>query len=171
MTKILDRPIQLSIIGLISFFCPYLKAAPIPEEFWKIIDTISESAPKGIKSMAEIWPDRSLLTHMENKNDSKNINTEPFAISKDILAKSAEIRISERGSIRLITLGIDGICITSSDVKQRYPLSKIDNFPQPDNPDPVSYRFIELKGVEVSFEFRNRMPGCLTHVIFEPKEQ
>ncbi len=120
--------------------------------------------------MADSWPNKGLVTYIENNQDFKKyINLGPFEIANGIQAKSTEIRVSESGDIRLVILRIDGICINSSTVKQRFPSSKVDDFPQPNNPDPVSYRFIELKGVEVSFGFRGAMPGCLSHVVFEPK--
>lgn len=171
MTNTSYRLLRFSVAAWTSSLCLSAVANPIPEQFWKTIDVLSQSAPKGMQATAEIWPDRSLQNHLENSKNLKIINTEPFAISSDLRVKTAEIRVSGSDSIRLMILQIDGMCITSANIKQHYPLSKIDEFPQPNNPDPVSYRFMEMNGTEVSFEFRSRQSGCLTQVIFEPKEQ
>lgn len=75
-----------------------------------------------------------------------------------------EVRLSEGDAVRLLVLGLQGRCITPADVAARYPQVKNADFPQPNNPDPVSYRRVDMGGVRVSFGFRGALPGCLAHV-------
>lgn len=140
----------------------------IPEEFWKTVETIAVAAPTGATSMAKIWPNESLLASAADSKDARQIQGGSFSISKDIQAKSSEIRISDNDKVKLIILRIDGMCITPADVKNRYPIHKNDDFPQPNNPDPVSYKVVQIRDVEVSFGFQSRLPRCLTHVVFDP---
>ena len=168
MMHIINSMSQSAIsIAALGFLLPAI-SGPAPEEFWKIIDKLSTTAPLGVKAVSEIWPGKSLGTAIAQSKSPLNINTGPFDIGPGLQAKGSEIRIAKNDRVKLIIIRIEGNCITPSDIKQRYPLNKSGDFPQPNNPDPVSYRVVESKNLEISFGFRGPSPGCLTHVVFNP---
>ena len=159
--------IAISALGFLST----VKSEPAPEEFWKIIDKLAAAAPMGAKAVFEIWPDKTLRTAIAQSASPFNINSGPFDIGPGLQAKNSEIRITNNDAVKLIIIRVEGNCITPSDIKEKYPLNKSGDFPQPNNPDPVSYRVVELKNLEISFGFRGPSPGCLTHVVFNPDPQ
>lgn len=149
-------------------FSSHSMASSIPEKFWITVEKIAEAEPEGKKSLAQIWPNESPLATAADEMQEREIEGGTITISDTLQVKSSEIRITEDEKVELIILRIAGMCINPADVKRRYPLQKMVNFPQPNNSDPVSYQVVKIHDVQVSFGFRGPLPRCLSHVVFDP---
>ncbi|MFC7208342.1 hypothetical protein ACFQOZ_18100 [Comamonas endophytica] len=68
--------------------------------------------------------------------------------------------MAEDDAVQLMVLELRGRCITPADLGARYRQVRNADFPQPDNPDPVSYRRVQIDGVRVSFGFRGAAPAA-----------
>lgn len=155
-----------AIYGVI--FSSHSMTASIPEKFWITVEKIAQAVPEGTKSLAKIWPNESPLATVIGEKNEREIEGGTIPISDSLQAKSSEIRIAVDNKVELIIIRIAGMCITPADVKNRYPLQKMVNFPQPNNSDPVSYQVVKMRDVQVSFDFRGPVTRCLSHVVFDP---
>lgn len=149
-------------------FSSHSMTSSIPEEFWITVEKIAQAVPEGMRPLAKIWPNESPLATAADEKKEREIEGGIIPISDTLQAKSSEIRIAADDKVELIIIRIAGMCITPADVKNRYPLQKMVNFPQPNNSDPVSYQVVKMRDVQVSFGFRGPLPRCLSHVVFDP---
>lgn len=139
-------------------------AAPAPEAFWSLVGELAAAAPQGGKAVVHKWPGRPLA-----QAGAAGIGSAPFAVEPGLQTAIAEVRLADDDAVQLMVLELQGRCITPADLGARYRKVTNADFPQPDNPDPVRYRRVQIDGVRVSFGFRGAAPGCLSHVVFNPR--
>ncbi len=141
-------------------------AAGAPEALWQLIGKLAAASTQGGQAVLGQWPGRPFpLT------GAGDISSAPFMLGPGLQSKIAEMRLAEGDSVQLLVLELQGSCITPADIAARYTQVRNADFPQPNNPDPVSYRRVDIDGVRVSCGFRSALPGCLTHVVFNPHAQ
>ncbi|MCD2514418.1 hypothetical protein [Comamonas endophytica] len=138
-------------------------AAPAPEAFWSLVGKLAAATPQGAQAVARQWPGKPLAAA-----GAAQVSSAPLAVAPDLQTAIAEVRVAEDDAVQLMVLELRGRCITPADLGARYRQVRNADFPQPDNPDPVSYRRVQIDGVRVSFGFRGAAPGCLSHVVFNP---
>ncbi|MEG1767618.1 MAG: hypothetical protein RR311_04085 [Comamonas sp.] len=139
-------------------------AAPAPEALWQLIGKLATASTQGGQAVLGQWPGRPF-----SLTGAGDISSAPFMLGPGLQSTIAEVRLAEGDAVQLMVLELQGSCITPADIAARYAQVRNADFPQPNNPDPVSYRRVEIDGVRVSFGFRGALPGCLTHVVFNPQ--
>lgn len=128
------------------------------------LPALAAASTQGGQAVLRQWPGRpfSLIGAGETRSA-------PFMLARNLQSTLAEVRLAEGDTVQLLVLELQGRCITPAEIQARYAQLRNADFPQPDNPDPVSYRRVQIDGVRVSFGFRGALPGCLTHVVFNPQ--
>ncbi len=166
MTRIIDAiPRQAGAALLALCALPALAVpAPEPEAFWGLVGKLAAAAPQGGQAVLRQWPGPPLAL-----TGAAETRSAPLALAPGLETAIAEVRLGEGDTVQLVVLELQGRCITPADLSARYAQVRNADFPQPDNPDPVSYRRVEIDGVRVSFGFRGALPGCLAHVVFNPQ--
>ena len=169
MTRITDA----LPLGVMAAFCALAPlgagAAPVPEDFWQMIAKLASATTQGGEAVVKQWPGRPFSLAPQPGAGTRDISSEPFTSAQGLQSTIAEVRLAEGNSVQLMVLELQGRCITPADLGARYRQQvKNADFPQPGNPDPVSYRRVQIEGVRVSFGFRGNAPGCLSHVVFNP---
>lgn len=139
-------------------------AAGAPQALWQWIDKLAAASTQGGKAVVSQWPGKSF-----SLSGADQIGSAPLMLSPQLQGSIAEVRLAEGDAVQLMVLELRGSCITPADIHARYAQVRNADFPQPDNPDPVSYRRVQIDGVRVSFGFRGALPGCLSHVVFNPQ--
>lgn len=159
----LARRVCAALLSAVSL--PAL-AAPAPEAFWSLIGKLAAAAPQGGQAVARQWPGPQPALA-----GAAQISSAPLAVAPDLQTAIAEVRLAEGDAVQLMVLELQGRCITPADLGARYRQVTNADFPQPNNPDPVRYRRVQIDGVPVSFGFRGAGPGCLSHVVFNPQSR
>ena len=139
-------------------------AEPAPEAFWRLIGQLAAASTQGGKAVVGQWPGRPL-----SLNNAGDLRSAPLALAPGLHTAIAEVRLAHDDAVQLMVLELQGRCITPADLAAQYRQVTPADFPQPGNPDPVSYRRVQMDGVRVSFGFRGALPGCLSHVVFNPR--
>lgn len=162
MTRITDGVARWSKAALLALCA--LPSVAAPEAFWRLIGQLAAAIPQGGKAIAQQWPGKSF-----SLAGGAHGGSAPVTLAPGLQTAIDELRLAEGDSVQLLVLKLEGSCITPADVSARYPQLRSRDFPQPDNPDPVSYRSVDIDGVRVAFGFRGARPGCLAHVVFDPQ--
>lgn len=164
MTRITEALLcWMQAAALAGWSLPAL-AAPAPEAFWSLVGQLAAAAPQGGKAVARQWPGKPLAP-----SGTAQVRSAPFTVDPGLQTAIAEVRLTEDDTVQLMVLELQGLCITPAELGARYRQVTNADFPQPNNPDPVSYRRVQIDGVRVSFGFRGAAPGCLSHVVFNPR--
>lgn len=161
VTEALPRRVGAALLAVLSLPA---WAAPVPEAFWSLVGKLAAAAPQGGQAVARQWPDPQPAPA-----GAARISSAPLAVAPDLQTAIAEVRLAEGDAVQLMVLELQGRCITPADLGARYRQVANADFPQPNNPDPVSYRRVQMDGVRVSFGFRGAGQGCLSHVVFNPQ--
>lgn len=168
MTRITDAVLprwgRVVLLAWLTLAAVPARTAPAPEVLWTLIAKLAAAAPQGGKAIVQQWPGKPFSLAGAASADSA-----PISLGPGLQTAIAEVRLSDGDSVRLMVLRLQGNCITPADVGARYQQLRNDSFPQPNNPDPVSYRSVDIDGVKVSFGFRGAGAGCLSHVVFNPQ--
>lgn len=159
ITEALPRAIAAAV--LFGCLAPAV-AAPVPEAFWSLVDKLAAATPQGAQAVARQWPGKQF-----SLTGPAEIGSAPFTVGPGLQTAIAEVRAKD-DAVQLMVLELQGRCITPAELAKRYRQVQNADFPQPNNPDPVSYRRVHIDGVRVSFGFRGAAPGCMTHVVFNP---
>lgn len=166
ITEVIPRWARAAVMAGLSV--PALAAAPVPEAFWSLVGQLAAAAPQGGKAVARQWPGKPLAPTGSASTGSAQIGSAPFTVGPGLQTALAEVRLAEGDAVQLMVLELQGRCITPADLGAKYRQVTNADFPQPGNPDPVSYRRVQIDGVRVSFGFRGAGPACLSHVVFNP---
>jgi hypothetical protein len=164
MTRITDAVARGCGALLLALSALPAMAAGAPEALWQLIDKLAAASTQGGKAVVSQWPGKSF-----SLRGAGEIGSGPFMLAPQLQSALAEVRLAEGDAVQLMVLELQGSCITPADIHARYAQVGNADFPQPDNPDPVSYRRVQIDGVRVSFGFRGAPPGCLSHVVFNPQ--
>ncbi len=168
MIRITNATPRRIIAVFIFLYSLIANSAPVPDSFSRMIETLAAAATKGGNTVIAQWPGKALALPNEHNGRPQVIHSGPITMGDGLHASSSEIRLSDNDAVKLMILRLEGTCITPADIAKKYPVNKMFDFPQPNNPDPVSYRRVDLQGIQVSFGFRGQAPGCLTDVVFNP---
>lgn len=144
-------------------------AAPVPEEFWQMVGKLASATTQGGQAVVKQWPGKPFSLDHRPGAGTRDIASEPFTSAQGLQSTISEVRLAAGDNVQLMVLEPKGRCVTPADLRARYPQARQADFPQPNNPDPVSYRRVDIDGVRVSFGFRGAAPGCLSHVVFNPE--
>lgn len=166
MTRIINAPRRWGRALLLAAGALPALAAAAPEAFWGLVGQLAQAAPQGGQAVVRQWPGKPFALVRGADTGSTAITLAP-----DLQTAIAEMRLAEGDAVQLMVLQVQGRCITPGEVAGRYQRVENADFPQPGNPDPVSYRVVDLGGVRVSFGFLGARPGCLAHVVFNPQRQ
>ena len=164
MTRITERVSRGAGVLLLALHALPAVAQPAPETFWRLIANLAAASTQGGKAVASQWPGTPF--HVAGAGDMASA---PLSLGAGLQTVLAEVRLTEGDAVQLLVMELSGSCITPADVTARYAQASNADFPQPNNPDPVRYRRLEIEGVRVSFGFRGALPGCLAHVVFNPQ--
>lgn len=138
---------------------------------WRLVEGIAASAGQGVGPLIDQWPgDHVEMPELEGGRPHA-IEGGRILSGNTLHVSRSEIRLRDTGTIDLSTMNIAGGCATSSDLGHRFRIMDSVGFPQPGNPDPITYRRVDLDGVLVSFGFLERSPGCLIRIVFDPNPQ
>lgn len=168
MIRITDATRHTVIASFVFLFSLTANPTPVPDSFSRMIETLAAAATKGSSTVIAQWPGKALSLPREHNALPQVIHSGPIAMGDGLHASSSEIRLSDKDAVKLIIVKVEGNCLTPTDIAEKYPVNKMFDFPQPNNPDPVSYRRVDLQGTQVSFGFRGQSPGCLTDVVINP---
>lgn len=163
ITRITDGARLALLAALFTVAAAPTRAAATPEAFWQLLDRLAAATAQGGQAVVQQWPGKPF-----SLGGAAGMRSESVDIGPGVQSFIDEVRLSEGDAVRLLVLGLQGRCITPADLSARYPQVTDADFPQPNNPDPVSYRRVDMDGVRVSFGFRGALPGCLAHVVFNP---
>jgi len=166
ITRLVDGARRALLAALLTVAAAPTRAAATPEAFWHLLDQLATASAQGGQAVVRQWPGKPFS--LSAAGPAAGIRSESIDIAPGLQSSIDEVRLSEGDTVRLLVLGLQGRCITPADVSARYPQVKNADFPQPNNPDPVRYRRVDMDGVRVSFGFRGALPGCLAHVVFNP---
>lgn len=164
MTRITDIVARRCPALLLALWALPAMAAGAPEALWQLIEQLAAASTQGGKAVVSQWPGKSF-----SLSGADSIGSAPLMLSPQLQSSIAEVRLADGDAVQLMVLELQGSCITPTDLQVRYAQVRNADFPQPDNPDPVSYRRVQIDGVRVSFGFRGTPPGCLSHVVFNPQ--
>ena len=166
--QITNLALHTTVISFTFLLSLEANSTPVPDSFSHMIETLAAATAKGGNSVIAQWPGKTLSLPSEHSGRPQVIHSGPIAMGDGLHASSSEIRLSDNNAVKLMILRLEGTCITPADIAKKYPVNKMFDFPQPNNPDPVNYRRVDLQGIQVSFGFRGQAPGCLTDVVFNP---
>ena len=164
MTHIIEAMARGRRALLLSACALPAAAMAAPEAFWGLVGKLAAAAPQGGQAVVRQWPGRPFPLVR-----GADANSAALALAPDLQTSIAEMRLAEGDAVQLMVLKVQGGCITPDELIGRYARVENADFPQPDNPDPVRYRVVHLDGVRVSFGFLGGAPGCLAHVVFNPR--
>jgi hypothetical protein len=135
---------------------------------WNRIDAVVEAGRWGGPAMRKTWP----LSAPSDVRISSVLpvgtrRAGPASLSATVSVLSSEVRVDSNDDVTVVSMSLEGRCVTRQEVKKHYPMLEISQPPSPHGP-PRTVWSARGEWGELMFAFEADAPDCVDTISLAP---
>ncbi|WP_246327140.1 hypothetical protein [Burkholderia guangdongensis] len=138
---------------------------------WQAIDALAQQIPFSRTKIENVFAIPLAEADDEGNDVFQFFKSTPFELSDGVIIEDVDLRVKRKGTHPgFMVLHVGGSCVGLDVVRGRYNHLGITDVPHGRSLDDATTYSATLQWGKLSFGFKERNPGCLAFVSFEPKQ-